>query len=339
MVYDCFSFFNELDLLEIRLHTLDKVVDKFILAESPLTHTGNPKPLYYAENKARFAKFNDRIIHVVVEDFPERPTGATDREMAWIRENWQRNALVRGLPPNVRDDDVLIVSDLDEIPHPDAVRNAATVAREMGGVSALSMKLYSFYLNMRNVSRPFWDTGPKVITVQAFGNPDTFVKTTFGECCPKLVNSEPTASRLRLLPPTRTMGPPGWHFSWQGGEAAILMKIQSVSESYLFLPLTKEHIQSSIRRGRGFFYGFERFLPELLDDTFPPYVLENRQRFAYGILPCTRNPSRFLVALFRIRTLFHDAFHALVLALTPRFLIPLRARIYAHLYDRRISRP
>ena len=46
MIYDCFSFFNELDLLEIRLNTLDKVVDKFILAESTLTHTGNPKPLY-----------------------------------------------------------------------------------------------------------------------------------------------------------------------------------------------------------------------------------------------------------------------------------------------------
>ena len=58
MVYDCFCFFNELDLLEIRLNTLDKVVDRFILVESQLTHSGHSKPLYYANNKHRFSKFN-----------------------------------------------------------------------------------------------------------------------------------------------------------------------------------------------------------------------------------------------------------------------------------------
>lgn len=80
MIYDCFSFFNELDLLEIRLNTLDKVVDKFILFESTLTHTGNPKPLYYAENKDRFAKFSDRIVHIVVNDFPAMPEDMPVRE-------------------------------------------------------------------------------------------------------------------------------------------------------------------------------------------------------------------------------------------------------------------
>ena len=54
MVYDCFSFFNELDLLEIRLNVLKDVVDKFVLVEATRTHTGRPKPLYYEENKARF---------------------------------------------------------------------------------------------------------------------------------------------------------------------------------------------------------------------------------------------------------------------------------------------
>ena len=56
MIYDCFSFYNELDLLEIRLNVLKGTVDKFVLAEATVTHTGHPKPLYYAENKARFAE-------------------------------------------------------------------------------------------------------------------------------------------------------------------------------------------------------------------------------------------------------------------------------------------
>ena len=104
MIYDCFSFFNELDLLEIRLNTLDSVVDKFVIVESTLTHTGNPKPLYYAENKKRFEKFKDKIIHIIVDEFPSFPD-ATNREMAWIRENCQRNAILRGIPKTAKDND------------------------------------------------------------------------------------------------------------------------------------------------------------------------------------------------------------------------------------------
>lgn len=55
MIIDCFTFFNELDVLEIRLRELDGVVDRFVLVEATLTHQGKPKPLLYAENKERFA--------------------------------------------------------------------------------------------------------------------------------------------------------------------------------------------------------------------------------------------------------------------------------------------
>ena len=55
-VYDCFIFYNELDLLEIRLKTLDSVVDHFVLVEATKTHRGKDKPLYFEENKERFKK-------------------------------------------------------------------------------------------------------------------------------------------------------------------------------------------------------------------------------------------------------------------------------------------
>ena len=95
MIYDCFSFFNELDLLEIRLETLDNVVDKFVLAESNYTHTGKPKPLYYKINKARFAKFNDKIIHVISPDPDDPERAKSDVEYGWVCENRQRNATIR----------------------------------------------------------------------------------------------------------------------------------------------------------------------------------------------------------------------------------------------------
>ena len=69
-VFDSIIFFNELELLEMRLNILDKVVDYFVITESPFTVSGNEKPLYYAENKDRFGKFNDKIIHHITEEIP-----------------------------------------------------------------------------------------------------------------------------------------------------------------------------------------------------------------------------------------------------------------------------
>ena len=140
MIYDCFCFFNELDLLEIRLNTLDSVVDKFILVESTLTFTGNSKPLYYTENKNRFEKFKNKIIHIIVDNFPSIPN-ATYREIAWIREYTQRNAILRGIPKTAKDDDYLIIADLDEIPCPEAIKKALSY----NGVSHLSLSMYYYF--------------------------------------------------------------------------------------------------------------------------------------------------------------------------------------------------
>lgn len=53
MIYDCFTFFNELNLLEIRLNILNDVVDKFVLVEATKTFSGKDKPLYYEQNKKK----------------------------------------------------------------------------------------------------------------------------------------------------------------------------------------------------------------------------------------------------------------------------------------------
>ena len=63
-VYDCFMFFNELDLLEIRLETLDPYVDYFVISECDSTFSGIDKPYVFEKNKDKFAKFADKIIHV-----------------------------------------------------------------------------------------------------------------------------------------------------------------------------------------------------------------------------------------------------------------------------------
>ena len=64
-IWDCFTFFNELDILELRLRELAPVVDRFVIAEATKTFANEAKPVHFAENRARFAEFLPKIVHVV----------------------------------------------------------------------------------------------------------------------------------------------------------------------------------------------------------------------------------------------------------------------------------
>ncbi|KAM0722854.1 hypothetical protein Q7P37_001052 [Cladosporium fusiforme] len=120
-VYDLVLLSTELDWLEIRLHTLAPHVDFFVVVESPTTFQGRPKPLWLQDNWARFAAFHDKIIHRVVED------GSPSRYI-WDHETWLRNSMLNEVFPGLvgtrfeaEENDVLVVSDVDEIVRPEAM--------------------------------------------------------------------------------------------------------------------------------------------------------------------------------------------------------------------------
>jgi beta-1,4-mannosyl-glycoprotein beta-1,4-N-acetylglucosaminyltransferase len=332
MTYDCFSFFNELDLLEIRLHTLDKVVDKFILAEAPYTHTGNPKPLYYSENKERFAEFNDRIIHIVVDDFPDMPKDMTTREKAWIRENWQRNAIIRGLPQNIKNDDILLISDLDEIPSPEHVQVAI---ENPIGVTRLDMKAYCFFINLRNVSYPIWNSGTKILTWATFNDSKTYSKTQYSECCIGAVNQGPSATRVRFLKPNLILKDAGWHFSYLGGVKAIQRKMKSIAHTEFDTEAktSLENIRSRLKHGKGFVNSAELFLPEVIDKRFPIEIAQNLQKYKNLLTTVVpqKNPSITVCLLIRTRAILRDLMFKLIAKSTPKFLLKLRHKLYCRL--------
>ncbi len=121
-MYDLFMLNDELDWLEIRLHTLAPFVDYFVILESPVTFTGLEKKLVLRENWDRFKEWHGQIIYKEVENMP---VGAP---RTWDLEDFQRNALVvqglrseKGEERGARVGDVLIVSDVDEIPRPISV--------------------------------------------------------------------------------------------------------------------------------------------------------------------------------------------------------------------------
>jgi beta-1,4-mannosyl-glycoprotein beta-1,4-N-acetylglucosaminyltransferase len=117
-VFDCFMFFNELDVLELRLNELYSHVDYFIIIESQKTHSGKNKELYYQNNLERFKKFEDKIIYVIIEDLPNKlPQHIVDIDINWFRENFQRNQIKTSLMQlDVSDKDIIMISDVDEIP-------------------------------------------------------------------------------------------------------------------------------------------------------------------------------------------------------------------------------
>ena len=109
MIIDAFMFYNELDILELRLSILDQYVDTFILVESDVTHIGTPKELVFEQNKERFAKWLPKIRHIVATEMPDDPN-------PWSREKYQRHCVLKGVE-GFPDDATIMISDVDEIPN------------------------------------------------------------------------------------------------------------------------------------------------------------------------------------------------------------------------------
>jgi beta-1,4-mannosyl-glycoprotein beta-1,4-N-acetylglucosaminyltransferase len=153
-VFDCFPLFNEIDLLELRLNELWDVVDIFVIAEAKTTFTGNSKPMCLPDNAERLAKYMHKIRYVVVEDFPE---GISN----WGREEYQRNEMKKELS-DVLPDDILVFSDVDEIPRAKVIQSIAERGIQPKEVYCLSLDWYSFYLNIK-ISEKWERIGPRII--------------------------------------------------------------------------------------------------------------------------------------------------------------------------------
>jgi len=298
MLYDCFCFFNELDLLEIRLNELDNVVDKFVLVEAELTHNGDAKPLYFERNKSRFAKFLDKIIHVVVhkEDYAQAMVGQTFQERAWMRENIQRNAIRKGTK-DAQDDDLIMVSDLDEIPRATAVAKVKDAIKD-GEVVGLVLNAYSFYANLRNASAPYWGNDPKIATARTFKAEKAYESSPYNHFILRAVNTCPTATRFRYIKPSRRIENAGWHFSYIGGIDAAVIKVKASNEVGLYgRKDLHKHVEKCITSGKALFGG-DRFLPEIVDDSYPRFLLDNLGRFVHLFVPCPENRRVMLRCLF-----------------------------------------
>jgi len=259
MIIDTFTFYNELDLLEVRLTELWDVVDHFVLVEATVSFTGHPKPLHYANNRARFEKFQSKIRHIIVEDMPME----TDN---WSREHWQRNSISKGLC-DCRDDDVVMISDIDEIPAAEAI----TRCRNLLTPYVMQQGMYYYYLNFRGGQ---WNG----TTCWRFKDLALRTVQELRDCRESL--------------PVITGG--GWHFSFLGGVPAIQEKIYNYSHQEYNKPriLNEKNIQYSMITGRDLF-GRRLMFSQVDVDELPCLVRAQPDKFRHLMVEIKGGEPRF----------------------------------------------
>jgi len=126
------------------MNILDAFVDGFVIVEATKTHSGKPKPLNYEANRDRYRKFSHKITYVIVDDFP--PNQSNVSKYRWSLENQQRRSIARCFK-RLNNDDIVLVSDLDEIPNPRQLLQAVFITKIFKRPVCFLQNLFYYYLN------------------------------------------------------------------------------------------------------------------------------------------------------------------------------------------------
>ena len=259
-IFDCFTFFNELDLLEFRLRLLSGVVDKFVICEANLTFSGNPKPYNFEENRSRFKEWEDKIIYLPVElskeGLPfEKVHTYSPNNGPFLLEYQQRNALLYAAE-YMNDGDLVLMGDIDEMPNPEAIRHlcqSGLIINGINNVVAFPMLFHYYFMNcqMEGYDR-MWNG-----TVACFAD-------YFKEVGPQYLRDHRNHhTRLPVLA--------GYHFSYLGGLDKVRTKIQSFAHTEFNRPdiISEENITNAINNGEDVFGRFGISYKVVPVETYP----------------------------------------------------------------------
>ncbi len=240
-VFDCFTFFNEVDLLKFRLEYLKDAVDMHVIVESNLTHNGKEKPYIFEEHQSEFEEWSDKILYFKIEQSTENIVfdnvdTYTPTNGSWVLENQHRNSIhyVNNYITQSQDN-LFLISDLDEIPDPEVI-NYLKSNMKNNDVVSLSMLFHYYYMNCQNVGYDrFWN-GTLAIKGDIFYSklPQEFRDIR------NMVTPIPNA---------------GYHFSFLGGVEKIKTKIESFAHTEFNRPdiTSDENIIRALENGEDVF--------------------------------------------------------------------------------------
>lgn len=273
-IFDTFTFYNELDLLELRMNILGDVVDYFVINEATITFTGKKKPLYFAENKERFKKWEDKIIHHVLDDNNETlekywegvlyhrsmmEDNIYQLPIHYQRACFHKDSAIYALLEHAQDDDIILTSDADEIANPEAIKSINEWF-EPNNHYVLKGPVYYYYLNL--LCEKEW-MGTRVSTMK-------MLKTMSVD---KLRQSHQDAWKVE---------DGSWHWSFFGDADTVRAKMDAYEHQENNLPQFRDSMEERIEKGIDPFGRDYLYTPQVvpIDDTFPEYIIKNKDKLA-----------------------------------------------------------
>jgi len=263
-IYDCFSYWDEDLLLDLRFNVLNDFIDYFVIVEGDKTWQNNFKKLRF--NIKKFSKFKDKIIYIPVEDMP-------GGDNPYIRENFQRNCILRGLR-NALEDDLIIISDLDEIPNPKVFINFKNKMR----FATFKQDHFYYKFNLQSQINPNW-LGSRICVKKYLRSPQWLRNLKF---------KKRPFWRLDKYRLNNILDNGGWHFCNLKSPEQLLYKYQNLCETndpHVFKEkiddkyLNLNEIKKRIQNGEDIIGRKERYLVKKIDKTYPEYILKNKELY------------------------------------------------------------
>ena len=267
-IYDCFQFFNEENVVDLRFNILDEFVDFFVIAESTTDHQGHDKKLNFDIEK--FKKFKKKIIHVIVEDTLDSIKKTHIGQNSLV-ERHQRNSIIRGLK-NCSDNDLVIISDVDEIPD----LNKLNLFNKKSRYAVFAQKKFDYKLNLLNVTEGEW-FGSKICLKKDLKSPQWIRDLKFKKY---------PFWRIDKIRDLQIIKDGGWHFSYLQSPKDLLKKISSFSHGERNKPefANEESIVEKIKMQKNIFdLGFS-YKKIDIDHTYPKYIIDNKEKLKEWII-------------------------------------------------------
>lgn len=264
-IYDCFTFFNELDILDIRLNEMYDVVDYFVIVEANTSFRGNPKPFNLESNWDRYQKFHAKIRYIKVEDIPTTQSSYDytlynrysqennlSPQSPWTREAYQRDCILRGLY-DMTDDSWIIVSDCDEVLRSSTIQKLRDDTKSK--IIGCRLSFFYFKLNFMSKNAASW-LGP----IACRGN--DFHSAQY---------SRQSKNRASII-----YDHAGWHWSYLGDESTIKYKIQNFSHAEHDHPhlLNNLNLETMLQTHSNM-YGSTDYVSLNITDYWPDYIAQN----------------------------------------------------------------
>ena len=258
-------YFDEDHLLEIRLSTLYSYVDRFVIVEANIDHAGNKRNPKFDIKK--FSKFKSKIKYILIEDLPTHNKFYKKHwGPSWRRENLQRNALERGYE-DCGPDDLIMISDLDEIPNPKNISKFTNNYK----LGCFVQKDFLYKLNFLNITHPNW-YGTRICKKKYLRSPQ-WLREIKSRKLPFYKFYKPKFDKF--------IKDGGWHFSSVKTVENIYQKLNSYAEQQFNNNKFKNLniIKNKIKKKEDLFDRGYNFKVIEIDNTFPEYIRKNKEKF------------------------------------------------------------